>query len=307
MKIKHLLPPALCLFITPQIHAAEWEIKTDLKYTDGAVSDVTSYEDNGDFDKRKVKKKRKTKNNTLLTYTEVTQIPELNYELRLGHIFERNKEYNVQLKKSGKIKKDKSLTEFERITYAGLGALYTQKQFLGADLWVIKARYDHYLHVSYGANDLQKDAKPISGDFQNGYEWAVKAQGEYSTPWISLYLQPFLRYKEEYRDAWYNEATGDWKEEEREERYEAGLYLNWLPSIAGMEVSFGPYWQKERDYERERGSDWESEDDERWIGRFKLEYEAPYPGFEMELVFEQDLNGEDQGERVYNIELSYEF
>jgi hypothetical protein len=63
-------------------------------------------------------------------------------------------------------------------------------------------------------------------------------------------------------------------------------------------------------FDAERADDetnWIWDDDERWIAQLKLEYEAPMPGFELELAVEQHLNGGDKGERRYNLELSYEF
>lgn len=295
------------LLLSSYTMAGDWELKSDLKYTDAAHSDITSYESNGDFDKRKIKHKRKTKLNTLLTYSEKTDIDGLSYQLRLGHQFERRKEQNLQRKENGSIKKDKSRTEFDRLTYAGLGSKYRIKDILGADRWVLSGYYDRFLHISYGANQLQDDAKPRGGDLQ-GYKWSVKAKGEYSTPWISWYLSPYLKYKEEKRDAWHDDLQNEMKEAELEQDYEAGFMLDWITPFDGWELSIGPYWHRELDAEREYGDDnWQWEDDERWIAHMKLEYEAPLPGFELELVIEEHLNGADQGERQYNLELSYEF
>lgn len=296
-----------CALSAPFAHANEWEIKTDIDYTDGAVSDITTYDDVGDFDKRKIKQKRKTEIETLLTYSQETSHKGLSYSLRLGHLFKRNKDRSLQLKEDGSVKKDKTRTEFDRITYAGVGGKYKIKDILGADRWVLKARYDRYLHVSYGANELHEDAKERAGDL-NGYEWKIRANGEYSTPWISLYILPHLEYKQERLSLWHDDKRDKVQEAELEQQYEAGLFLNWLPPVDGLDITFGPYWQRELDAERaEDETEWVWDDDERWIARFKLEYEAPMPGFEMEFIVEEHLNGGDEGERKYNIELSYEF
>lgn len=306
MKLK-LSCLALSLTLTTPALAGEWEIKNDLKYTDGITSDVTEFEDDGEFDKRKIKKKRKTKTNTLLTYSQESAWSNLDYQFRVGHIYERVKEHNIQRKEDGSLRKDKSLTEIEQITYAGIGLSYKQQNFLGADLWTVKAYYDHILRISYEATDLKEDADDRSGSSHKGYIAAIRASGEYSTPLPSLYLAPFLRYKEEYKDAWHNDVEEELEDEEREEQYRAGLFFNWITPTPGLELIAGPYWEREIDFERKEGEDWESDDAERWIARLQLEYEAASPGLEMEFFVEQDLNGEDDGETVYNFEISYEF
>lgn len=300
-----LLLSSACLFASTAV-ADGWEIKTDLKYTDGATSDVTTY-DGGSFDKRKIKKKRKTEVETLLTYTAESRVPELEYIGRVGHLFKRNKDRDLQLKEDGSLKKDKTRTEFDRITYAGFGLRYDTGRFLGADRWLLKARYDRYLHVSYGANMLHEDAKARSGDL-TGYEWAIKASGEYSTPSHALYLHPFFEFKQERLSLWHDDKRDKIQEAEMEQQYEAGLFLSWITPVDGWELIVGPYWQRELDAERaEDEVDWTWDDDERWIAHLKLEYEAPISGFEMEISVEEHLNGGDEGERRYNLELSYEF
>ncbi len=298
---------ALAPMIATNSHAGDWELKTDIEYTDGAVSDVTTYKSGGGFDKRKIKQKRKTEVNTLLTYSDKTDIKGLKYILRVGHLFQRNKDRSLQLKEDGSLKKDKTRTEYDRISFAGIGGRYKIKDVLGADRWVLKARYDRYLHVSYGANDLAEDAKERAGDL-TGYEWSVKADGEYSTPWMGFYLLPFVEFKQERLSLWHDDKRAKIQDAEMEQQYEAGLFLNWIPPVDGWDISFGPYWQRELDATRADDEyDWTWEDDERWIARLKLEYEAALPGFEMEFVIEEHLNGGDEGERQYNIELSYEF
>lgn len=301
-----LLLCSACL-LTSTATAGQWELKTDLKYTDGSGSDITSYDSAGDFDKRKVKQKRKTQLETLLTYTIESTLPELEYIGRVGHLFKHTKDKDLQLKDDGSLKKDKTRTEFERITYAGLGLRYDTGRILGADRWLLKARYDRYLHVSYGANQLHEDAKARSGDLK-GYEWSVKAEGEYSTHWPGIYLHPFVEYKQERLNLWHDDTRDKIQEAEMEQQYEAGLFLSWITPLDGWELTTGPYWQRELDAERaDDEKDWVWDDDERWIAQVKLEYEAPMPGFEMEFAIEQHLNGGDQGERRYNLELSYEF
>lgn len=308
MHLSNTLPLccSVCLFSVTAT-AGQWEINNDLKYTDGAHSDITTYDNVGDFDKRKVKQKRKTELETLLTYTVETSLPELAYVARAGHLFKRTKDRDLQLKDDGSLKKDKTRTEFERITYAGLGLRYDTGNALGADRWLLKARYDRYLHVSYGANQLHEDANARRGDL-NGYEWSVEASGEYSTHWPEIYLHPFIEYKQERLSAWHDDARDKSQEAEMEQQYEAGLLLSWLTPVDGWELIAGSFWQRELDAERAADEkDWIWDDDERWIAQVKFEYEAPLPGFEMEFVVKQHLNGGDKGERRYNLELSYEF
>ena len=107
-----------CSLFANTSYAGEWEIKTDLEYTDGARSDVTTF-DGGSFDKRKVKNKYKTKLETLLTYTEESSIDNLKYSYRFGYIYKRVKDNELELREDGSVKKDKTRTEVDRITYAG--------------------------------------------------------------------------------------------------------------------------------------------------------------------------------------------
>ncbi|MCW8886196.1 MAG: hypothetical protein OQK12_13245 [Motiliproteus sp.] len=106
---RYLLAAILLGFAT-SLFAGEWEIKTDLKYTDGARSDITTYKNDSSFDKRKVKHKYSTKIETLLTYTEETTVPDLAYSLRAGHIYKRVKDTDLRLKEDGSVKKDETRT-----------------------------------------------------------------------------------------------------------------------------------------------------------------------------------------------------
>jgi len=307
VNLSKLTPPLLGLVLTSTTANAQWEIKTDLEYRDGNRSNITSYEDDGSFDKRKVKQKRRVEAETLLTYTQEAAVPELEYSIRLGHLFKRTHDTDLQFKENGDLKKDKTRTEYERYTYAGLGLRYDTGTLLGADRWLLKTRYDRYLHVSYSANQLHEDAKSRSGDL-TGFEWSVKAEGEYSTPSPAFYLHPFVSFKQERLSSWHEDLRGKAQEAEQEQQYEAGLYLSWITPIDGWELIAGPYWQRELDAERAPDeTEWVWEDDERWIARARLEYEAPYPGFELEITFEQHLNGGKENQRELNLELSYEF
>ncbi|MCW8886197.1 MAG: hypothetical protein OQK12_13250 [Motiliproteus sp.] len=195
----------------------------------------------------------------------------------------------------------------DRIIYLGLGSKYTLRNFLGANRWKLSGRFDYYLDVSYSAHDLHEDANERSGDL-NGHEWEIKASGEYSTPWSSLYLSPYAEFKEERLDFWHDDLRDKDQEAEKERQYEAGLFLDWVSPLPGWDLTVGGYWQKERDAEKNPGeTEWQWEDEERWIGKLKLEYEAPWPGFELELGYEEHLNGVDEGEKEFNLELSYEF
>ncbi|MGH1462553.1 MAG: hypothetical protein ACRBB6_10995 [Neptuniibacter sp.] len=296
----------LPLLISGECIAGDWEIKTDLKITDGAVSDVTKYKTGGAFDEREVKQKEKTKLETLLVYSDETPFDGLKYNLRLGNIIEQNRETKVELNEDGSIHKNKSRTETERINYAGIGFSYKIKNILGANRWSVKGRYDHYFDIHYGAKDLQANAKERSGSLK-GNEWSVKATGEYETFLNTLFFSPYLKFKQEQRDAWIDDIRLKQQEEEKEKETEIGLAFDWIPPLAGWELNAGPYWQNEVDYERSPGENWARKDDERWIAEIKAEYEAAASGFEIEIVFAQHLNGEDQGERQLNLELSYEF
>ncbi len=286
--------------------AIDWEIKSDLNYTDGARSNQIKY-DGGSFDERVVKKKRKTELKTVLVASFKPSIMGLDYQLRAGYNWEQNRDSEREYREDGSLKKDKSRTEYDRISFIGAGLNFKSDPFLGADLWRIKARYDRYFHIAYGASELREDAKARSGSL-DGYEWKVKLEGEYSTPWISLYLLPRLEYKEERFGDWYNKGRDRREEAEKEQQYEAGLFLDWITPLDGWELRVGPYWQRELDAEKSLDDgNWDWEDDERWLVRIELEYESPLPGFELEFNVEQHLNGEDQTERKYNLELSYEF
>lgn len=296
----------LPLLISGECIAGDWEIKTDLKITDGAVSDVTKYKTGGAFDEREVKQKEKTKLETLLVFSDETPFDGLKYNLRLGNIIEQNRETKVELNEDGSIDKNKSRTETERINFVGLGFSYKLKKTLGADRWMLKGRYDHYYDINYGAKDFQEDAKERSGSLK-GNKWSITATGEYSTPWNSVFFSPYLKFKQERRDDWIDHIRLKQQEEEKEKESEVGLIFNWIPPLAGWELSAGPYWQNEVDYERTPGEDWERSDDERWIAEVKAEYESAVPGLELEVLFYEHLNGEDEGERRFNLELSYEF
>lgn len=304
--MKNYLATLLPLFISSTCLAGDWEIKTDLKITDGAVSDETKYKSGGAFDEREVKQKEKTKLETLLIYSDETPLDGLKYNLRLGNIVEQNREKKLELNEDGTVDKDKSRTETERINFVGLGFSYKLKNTLGADRWKFKGRYDHYYDINYGAKDFQEDAKERSGSLK-GNKWSLTATGEYSTPWNSVFFSPYLQFKQERRDDWIDDIRLKQQEEEKEKESEVGLILNWIPPLAGWEFSAGPYWQNEVDYKRSPGEDWERSDDERWVAEVKAEYESAVPGLELEVLFYEHLNGEDEGERRLNLELSYEF
>lgn len=304
--MKKYLTLPIVMLAAPVSFAGDFEFKTDLKITDGAASDVTTFESGGAFDERKVKHKEKTKLETNFTFSEETSVKGLKYNLRLGNIVEQNREKNIELNSDGSVDKDKSRTETERINYVGVGFSYKIKDLLGASRWAFKGVYDHYYDINYGAKDFQEDAKERSGSLK-GSQWSLKATGEYSTPWNTVFFSPYLKFKQERRDAWVDDIRLKQQEEEKEKKTEIGLIFDWIPPLAGWEVSAGPYWQNEVDFERVPGESWEREDDERWIAEIKAEYESAFPGFELELAFLQHLNGEDKGERRLNLELSYEF
>lgn len=304
--MKNYLTTVLPLFVCNTCLAGDWEIKTDLKITDGAISDETKYKPGGAFDEREVQQKEKTKLETLLDYSDETPLDGLKYNLRLGNIIEQNREKKLELNEDGTVDKDKSRTETERINFIGLGLSYKLINILGADRWTLKGHYDHYYDINYGAKDIQEDAKERSGSLK-GNKWSITATGEYSTPWNSVFFSPYLKFQQERRDDWIDDIRLKQQEEEKEKETELGLIFNWISPLAGWELSSGPYWQNEVDYERSPGEDWERSDDERWIVEAKAEYESAVPGLELEVLFYEHLNGEDKGERRLNLELSYEF
>ncbi|RVU31651.1 hypothetical protein [Neptunomonas marina] len=286
--------------------AGEWELKTDATYRDGARLDQTTYEADGSFDKRKIKEKHSKEFETQLVHYWLYQ-DDLKWGVRVGHRYKTQRDRELQLKKSGKVKKDKSRTEIDRTTYLGLTGEAKVYQQLGADVWIASFYYDHYLQREYSAHRLGKDANDRRGSV-SGYEWQARLYAEYSTPWPSIFVLPYVQFKEERLGLWYNSARDKVEEAERELQYEAGMSLSWVMPAPGWELNIGGYWQRERDAERrENESRWTWQDDESGVARIVLEYEAPMPGFEFEARFEETLRGPEEGKQRFNVELSYEF
>ncbi|SMR77632.1 hypothetical protein SAMN04487964_11549 [Marinobacterium sediminicola] len=294
------------LILTVPLCAMELKLKNDLEYTRGPVTNSIQYKDDGSFDERDQRQKTGYENLTLLLITQPVH-DQLDWQTRLGMRYERTRDSKREYREDGSLKKDKSRTEWQTTPIIGLGFSYDLGRQLGGFQWRLDGYHDRFIDVAYKATSLAEDAKPRAGRGR-GYESRLRLQAEYMTPVSSLFFQPRLELKHEYFSQWYDSARGRQEAAEQELQYEAGLWLSWIPPLDGWEVTFGPTWQREDKAEREpETSHWAWEDEERWQGLIKLEYEAPMPGFEFEFKLERDLNGPDKDKMKYEAGLSYEF
>lgn len=284
---------------------AEVELKTQLEYRDGQRHSKIKYEDDGSFDERDVKRKSRWESDTLLT-VELTPDSDWIWSARLGYNARRTDDYSREYREDGSLKKDKTRTEWRQSPYLGVGLRVDFGSMLGGDAWSFRAYHDRFIDVEYRATGLAEDAKPVAGR-GNGWETKLTLQAEYPSLWYSVYLLPRISIKHEQYSAWSNSAQDEREKAEQELQYEARLWLDWIMPVAGWELMFGPTWQQEDKAKRKSDQPWEWDNEEQWIGTVKLEYESPMPGFEMELAAEHWLNGADQDDTRYKLELSYEF
>ncbi|GGC10124.1 hypothetical protein GCM10011352_40720 [Marinobacterium zhoushanense] len=285
--------------------ALEGEVKTRLKYLDGASRSTIEYNPDRSFDQREERRKRRWESDTLLKI-ELTPEEEWQWSTRLGYNSRRTVDQKRTFREDGSLKKDKTRTEWRQYPYVGLGLRYDLGSHLGGDAWSLRLYHDRFLDVDYHSSDLAADAKPIAGR-GSGYETEVSVRAEYMTPWYSLYLLPKLSLTHTRFSAWTNTAQNEVEKAEQELQYEAKLWLDWITPLAGWELIAGPSWQLEDQAERDPGQGWQWEDKEQWLATLKLEYASPDPGFEMELQAEHWLNGPDRDDTRYKVELSYEF
>ena len=294
-------------FFSLPASATDWELKHDLSYRDDPLRNTVEYEDDGSFDKRKQRQKNRITSDLQVIHSYETTIDELGWFWKLGQKTEKTDDINRHYKQDGSLKKDKTRQEKLRIQYFGLGFKYNFNTLLGSDRWALSVGHNYYIDVDYSATDLHPDAKDYSGS-DRGFNSVITLKGEYSTPSLSWYQIQVLEYEREYFIQWYDEIGQEGQESEQEEQWEAGIFANWIMPVNGWELIIGPLWQRENEAERKYGeSIWQWSDQEQLIAQLKLEYEAPIPGFEMELKLEKHLTGEDKGQKKINLELSYEF
>ncbi|KEA62434.1 hypothetical protein ADIMK_3325 [Marinobacterium lacunae] len=303
--MKRYPAPLLLVLLTSPAMALEGEIKTQLKYLDGASTNTIEYESDGSFDQREERRKTRWESETRLDL-ELTPESEWRWTARLGQNVRRTRDHKRTFREDDSLKKDKTRTEWRRYPYLGAGLRYDLGSLLGGDAWSVRLYHDRFLDVAYDAGELAPDAKPISGR-GTGYESELSVQAEYMTPWYSLYLLPKLSLTHTRFSAWNNTAQDKVEKAEQELQYEARLWLDWITPMDGWEMMFGPTWQLEDQAERKPGDPWEWENQEQWLATLRFEYASPAPGFEMELQAEQWLNGSDRDDTRYKLELSYEF
>ncbi|MBP0049449.1 hypothetical protein H9C73_11940 [Marinobacterium sp. AK62] len=303
--IRRLPLLAPCLF--PALaFGLDFEVKTDLEHTRHPVSNEIKYEDDGSFDERDYRHKTGYESKTLLLLSDAWS-EQLDWELRLGMQYDRTRDTKREFREDGSLKKDKSRTEWQSSPILGLGFSYDMGRLLGGYHWRLSGYHDRFVDVAYKATSLAEDAKPRAGR-GDGYESRLRLDAEYMTPVSSLFFSPRLEVTHERYSQWYDTARERDEAAEQELQYEASLWVNWIPPLNGWEVTLGPTWQLEDKAERDTDTgQWEWEDEERWIGRVQLEYEAPLPGFEFEFKVERDLNGPDRDKMKYEAGLSYEF
>lgn len=304
--MKKLIGIILLSILSQSALAIEWELKNKFKFRDGERVTKLEYEDDGSFDKQKVKEKNSFKSEMLLTASGQTQMDNLEWVGRLGYKFERKNDYSVQLKEDGSIKKDKSRVEYKRTQLVGLGAVYKIRDLLGSQRWVLKTHVDSFFNIEYDAGHIAEDTKSFHGR-NSGYEFRAKFSGEYSTTSNSFYVIPMFDYRHRYAGHWVDSVNEKNKDAELEQRTEVALYLNWVLPIDGFELIIGPMWQRENEAEQPQGESWDWQDEERVYAHVMLEYEEPNPGFELELEVEHVVRGHNINDSKIMLELSYEF
>lgn len=293
------------LALLPGLAAAGIEISSDVTYHDGVARSEIKYEDDGSFDERVDSRKTRWQNDSRVQI-ELNPDAEWRWSARLGHNVRRTRDEKREYREDGTLKNDKSRTEWRQYSYVGMGLRRDLGSLLGGDGWRLRLYHDRFFDVEYSATHLAADARPIAGR-GTGYETEVRLQAEYPTTAFSVYVMPRLSIKHQRFSGWTNSARDRLENAEQELQYEARLWLDWITPLDGWELLGGPTWQREDKAERAPEEAWQWHDEEQWLATLRLEYEAPNPGFELELQAEHWLNGADRGDTRYQIELSYEF
>ncbi len=286
--------------------AMDIELKTDLEYSRSPETREIQYKKSGAFDELDVSRKTRWESKTLLILG-FWQGERWTWQGRMGMNYRRTQDMSLEFREDGSLKNDKSRTEWRTTPVIGAGFRYDIGRALGGYNWTLDGYHDRFIDVSYKATSVAADANQRSGR-GTGHESKLLLNGEYMTPVSSLFLQPRLEVKHQYFSQWHDSARERDEAAEQELQYEASLWLSWIPPLDGWELTLGPTWQREDKAERDTDShQWSWEDEERWLGQVRLEYEAPVPGFEFEFKIERHLNGPDRREMKYQAELSYEF
>jgi len=296
----------ICTSIATAAHATNWELKQKIKYRDSHQTSELKYKKSGKFDKETVKEKNRWRSEVLLTATSKTTVDELDWVWRIGYKFERKDDSNRQFKEDGSLKKDKSRVEYERTKLMGLGLNYKKLSVLGADRWVIKTHFDNYFDIDLSTGHLAEDAKGYHGS-TSGLEFCTKFTGEYSTGAMGWFITPMLMYRERGQSSWSDEQNDKFEPQTKERRTELGLWVNWLMPIDGIELFFGPVWQREKEGEKQTDTSWKWEKEQRTYAHLMLEYEAPSHGLEVEFKVQHIFSGDSRHDTRYKFEISYEF
>jgi len=296
----------LLTFVSLVTSATQWEVKQNFRYRDSHQTSEILFKDSGKFDKKKVKQGNRWRLESLITATNETSIDKLDWIWRLGYKYERKDDVSLQYKQDGRLKKDKSRIEYERTKLMGLGLTYKQLGILGADRWVVKAYFDSYLDIDYRAAHVAQDATGYQAS-STGWESKVKFSGEYSLGPMGWYVTPMVTYRERYLSGWQDKRSDKSVASAKEQRVELGLWANWLMPIDGVEVFFGPLWQRENEATKQQDDSWQWQRQQRLYAYVMFEYEAPTHGFEMEFKIQHGLSGANRYDTKYKIELSYEF